>query len=136
MFKIKKVKPLFTGVVTTATKYVGNQFADKNGLLIDTRKLSGTLNPYQRVVAVGNMVSGVKEGDIIRINFKRYTYADHKPGKIEDNLTGGKVQHDNYTASIEVPFIEIDGINYLYIQNNDIEYIVEDYEVGEGGLLE
>lgn len=136
MFKIKKVKPLFTGVVTTASKYVGSQFADKNGLIIDTRKMAGSINPYQRVVAVGNMVSGLKEGDIVRINFKRYTFANHKPGNTEDTLSGGKVTHDNYMADIEVPLVKIDGIEYLYIQNNDIEYIVEEYEVGEGGLLE
>lgn len=136
MFKIKKVKPLFTGVVTTATRYVGDQYANHGGIILDTRKMAGSINPYQRVVAVGHMVPGVKEGDIVRINFKRYTYADHKPGKTEDTLGGGKVQHDNYTANIEVPFIEIDGVNYLYIQNNDIEYVVEEYEVGEGGLLE
>lgn len=136
MFKIKKVKPMFTGIVTTATKYVGDQFADKGKLLLDTRKLAGSINPYQRVVAVGNMVSDLKEGDIVCINFKRYTFANHKPGSTETTLTGGKVQHDNYQASIEIPSIEIDGTQYLYIQNNDIEYIVTDYEVGEGGLLE
>lgn len=136
MFKIKKIRPLFTGIVTTATRYVGNQFADKGSLIIDTRKLAGSMNPYQRVISVGMMVKDIKEGDIVKINFMRYTVAKHVPGKIEDTTSGGKVQKDNYTADIELPTIEIDGQQCLWLQNNDIEYIVEDYEVGEGGLLE
>ena len=127
---------MFTGVVTTANRYVGNQFADKDGLIIDTRKLAGNLNPYQRVIAAGPMCGGVKPGDIVRINFSRYTVAKHVPGKIEDKLGGGRVQHDEYSADVEVPYIEINGQNCLYLQNNDLEYIVTKYEVDEGGLLE
>lgn len=136
MFKIKEIRPLFTGVVTTATRYVGNQFADKGSLIIDTRKLAGTMNPFQKVIAVGTMVKDVKEGDIVRINFSRYTVAKHVPGKIEDKIGGGKVQHDNYSADVEIPMVEIDGQQYLWLQNNDLEYVVTKYDVGEGGLLE
>ena len=40
-FTIKKVRPLFTGVITTARRYVGEQSAKKGGLIIDTRKMDG-----------------------------------------------------------------------------------------------
>ena len=60
MFKIKKIRPLFTGVITTAKKYVGDQHTNKSGLIIDTTKMSGSLNPFQTVLAVGTMVSDVK----------------------------------------------------------------------------
>ena len=38
--------------------------------------------------------------------------------------------------SYELPIIIIDGQTCLYMQNNDIEYIVEDAEIDEGGLLQ
>ena len=130
MFTIKKVRPLFTGVVTTARKHVG-ETTTAGGLIVDTTKMEGTLNNYQIVTAVGTMVKDLKEGDIVKINYKRYAKAKHLPGAIEDNI-----QSDNMSVVYEIPMINIAGEEYLFIQNNDIEYVVEDYEVDEGGLLQ
>lgn len=130
-FEIKKVRPMFTSVITTATRYKGDQLTESGGLLIDTRKMDGTMNPIQRVIAVGNHVQGVNVGDVVKINFMRYTKSRHVPGKIEDN-----VQSDNMSAFVEIPFIEINGQQCLHIQNNDIEYVIEDYDVDEGGLFQ
>ena len=130
MFTIKKVRPLFTGVVTTARKYVG-ETTTAGGLIVDTTKMEGTLNNYQIVTAVGTMVKDLKEGDIVKINYKRYAKAKHLPGAIEDNI-----QSDNMSVVYEIPMINISGEEYLFIQNNDIEYVVEDYELDEGGLLQ
>lgn len=132
-FKIKKIKPLFTGVITTANRYVGDQFADVNGLVLDTRKLDGSLNPYQTVVAVGNMVKDFREGDVVKINFKRYAVVKHTPGAIDE---AQNKQFDNMSITYEIPTVEMNGISYLFVQVNDIEYVVEDYEVDEGGLLQ
>lgn len=131
MFKIKEVKPLFTGVITTAKVYSEDLRTDA-GLYVGD-KMAGTLNPYQYVYAVGPMVTGVEKGNIVKINFKRYMIVKHLPGKIgEDN-----VQKDNMVASYEIPKINIDGVDYLFLQNNDIEYVVTDWELdNDGGLLE
>lgn len=132
MFKIKKVRPLFTGVVTTAKRYVG-ETRTSSGLIIDTTRMEGGLNPYQTVVAVGSMCKDLKEGDIVYINFKRYMIPQQVPGKInqEDNI-----QSSNFQATYQIPMVTIDGTEYLFIQNADVEYVVEDYEVDEGGLLQ
>ena len=132
-FKIKKIKPLFTGVITTAKKYVGMQAADKNGLIIDTRKMDGSLNYYQTVVAVGTSVRDIKEGDVVKINFSRYAMPKHTPGAIDEATN---TQFDNMSMTYEIPTIEMDDIVYLNIQDRDIEYIITDYEVDEGGLLQ
>lgn len=132
-FKIKKVRPLFTGVITTARKYVGQQYASEGSVIIDTRKLDGTLNPYQIVYSVGGTVRDVKEGDVVKINFSRYALAQHRPGKVD---AAENVQSDDLKWAYEIPKITIDGIDYLFIQDRDIDYIVEDYEVDEGGLLQ
>ncbi len=125
-FKIKHVTPLFTGVVTTANRYVGDM-KTASGLLIDTTRMQGGLNPYQRVVSAGEMAHGIKEGQIVKINFKRYAKSKHTPGAIDD---AQNLQHDALSITYEIPK------ECLFIQNNDIEYIVDDYEVDEGGLLQ
>ena len=132
-FKIKKVRPLFTGVITTAKKYVGDQSADVNGLILDTRKMDGSLNPYQTVISVGTMIHDVKEGDIVKINFKRYAKAKHTPGAIDE---AENKQFDSLSMTYEIPMIIIDDQECLFLQNNDLEFVVEDYEVDEGGLLQ
>jgi hypothetical protein len=129
MFKIKKVKPLFTGVITTAKTYVGD-VTNEAGIIVN---MEGQLNPYQWVVAVGSMVQDIKEGDIVKLNFKRYAKAKHTPGAIDE---GTNMQADDMRFSYELPIINIDGQTCLYMQNNDVEYIVVDKEIDEGGLLQ
>ena len=132
-FTIKKVRPLFTGVITTANRYVGMQTAKKGSLILDTRKMDGSLNPYQRVYSVGGTVRDVKEGDIVKINFSRYAKAKHTPGAIDE---AENKQFDNVSFDYEIPVITIEDIQYLFLQDRDIEYVVEEYEVDEGGLLQ
>lgn len=132
MFKIKKVKPMFTGVITTAMKYVGNVTTD-SGLVLPS-KMDGQLNLFQWVVSVGPMVTGIKEGDIVRINLKRYAVVEHAKGSLD---AASNIQHDDMKFQYEIPMIQIDGKDCLLLQNNDIEYVVEDYSgVEEGGLLQ
>lgn len=129
-FKIKKVRPMFTSVITTAYTYSEDQKTASG--LYTASKRAGTMNPNQWVVAVGPMVTGVKEGDIVHINFRRYEKAQHVPGRIEDNI-----QKDNFSSTLEIPLIVMDDKQYLFLQNNDIEYVVEEFEgIDEGGLLE
>lgn len=132
MFKINKVKPLFTGIVTTAQKYVG-EVTTGGGLLLDTTRMAGSLNPYQTVLSVGDMCKDLKEGDVVKINFKRYAKAKHTPGVIDE---AENKQFDNMSVVYEIPMINLDGRECLFIQSADIEYIVTDYEVDEGGLLQ
>lgn len=131
MFNIKKIRPLFTGIITTAMTYVGDQNTKKGSILIDTTRLSGTMNPYQTIVAVGDMVHNLKPGDIVRLNFNRYAKGKHTPGKIEENI-----QKDNFSAVYEFPIVVINDVKYLFLQHNDVEFVVEEYDVDEGGLLQ
>ena len=131
-FRIKKVRPMFTGVITTANKYVGDNVTE-SGLLLPS-KMEGQLNLFQWVVSVGPMVTGIKEGDIVRINPKRYAVIEHAKGSLE---AASNIQHDDMKYNYEIPMVPIDGKDYLFLQNNDIEYVVEDFEgVDEGGLLQ
>ena len=123
---------MFTGVVTTAKKYIGDT-TTAGGLILDLSKREGGLNPYQTVISVGDMCKDLKEGDIVKLNFKRYAKAKHVPGAIDE---AENKQFDNMSITYEIPMIVLDGQECLFMQSNDIEYVVEDYEVDEGGLLQ
>jgi hypothetical protein len=137
-FKIYKVRPLFTGVITTAITYKG-ELTTSGGVIIDTRKMEGNMNPYQTVVSVGPAASarGINEGDIVKINFKRYMKTQHAPGALDE---AQNKQMDNMSWFTEIPMIIINDVEHLFIQDSDIEYVVEDYNREEvelsGGLLQ
>lgn len=131
MFRIKAIRPLFTGVVTTAEVYRGEVTSSAG--IIDTTRMEGSLNPYQTVVAVGGMCKDVAPGDIVKVNFKRYAMAKHTPGAIDEAQNR---QFDSMSVTYEIPTVEVDGRKMLFLQSSDIEYVVTDYEVDEGGLLQ
>jgi len=123
---------LFTNVITTALTY-SEDVRSESGLYLGTTKMAGSMNPYQWVVAVGSTVHDIKEGDIVYINFNRYAKIQHAPGSINDD----NIQQDNMTYQYSIPCIEIDGKQYLRIQNADIEYVVTEFDgIEAGGLLE
>lgn len=134
MFKIKKVHPLFTGVIVTANTYQG-ETTTANGLIIDTTRMEGQLNNYQYVVAVGTTVKDIEAGDIVKCNFKRYAMANHTPGNLD---AANNKQLDNMSYTYEIPMVVIDGKEHLLLQVNDLEYYMkpDEVEVDEGGLLQ
>ena len=58
---LKKIRPLFTKLVTTADKFEED---NKVGSIVNTNQLAGTIKPYQTVVAVGSNSAGIKVGDV------------------------------------------------------------------------
>ena len=70
MLKVKSIKPLFTGVLTTANKY--ETTSTKNGIIISAKQTEGHIKEYQTVVKVGSSVREIKPGDIVLINPSRY----------------------------------------------------------------
>lgn len=134
MFTIDEVKPLFTGIVTTARKYKG-EIKTAGGLLLDSTRMDGSLNPYQTIISVGDMCKDLlKPGDIVKLNFKRYAKARHVPGAIDE---AQNKQLDNMSITYELPMINLNGQEALFLQSNDVEYIVTKYHgIEAGGLLQ
>lgn len=118
---ILKIKPMFTKVVVTMDKYEAPLFTD--GGLIVKGKLDGDLKEYQKVVAIGNMVHEIKEGDLVKLNLIRYARTEH-----QDNSLKNGIITDNPIISYDIESIKMDGIEYLIIDDRDIEFIIEDYE--------
>lgn len=118
---IKKIRPMFTAIVTTAAAFEDNTIAGTH--LIDTRKTTQMIDNIQRVVAVGSTVRDIKVGDLVCLDFKMYGKVVHNPGSIEEATI-----KDNPIVEYLFDTIEIDGVDYLYLQDRDVKFIIDEYE--------
>lgn len=121
MIKVKKIKPLFTALITTMDLY-NEDGVTKSGL-IDATKQKGTVKEYQKVVAVGDSVRGIKVGDLVCIDATRFAVRKHADNSIKNDIEGG-----NPILEYRFDIVEMDGKNYMLLQDRDIQFIIEDYE--------
>ena len=117
---IKAIKPMFTAVVTTMDKYSADDFKGK--LITNLNEVKGAVKEYQTVVAVGTQVRDIAVGDIVKINPMRYAVRKYAEDSVKKDLLGQKIEGFNF------PEVELNGIPHLYLQQNDIEYVVTEWE--------
>lgn len=120
MLKLKKIKPMFTSLVTTAEQYTEDETI--NGV-IDMRAQKGALKNYQRVVAVGDSVRGIKVGDIVDIDPTRYAVMKHREGSMKDGIVT-----DNPVVGYNFKMVELGDVPHLLIEDRDVRYVIEEYE--------
>lgn len=120
MLKIKKIKPMFTALITTMDKYEKDVVI---GNLIDVSKREGSLKEYQKVLAVGNSVRDIKVGDLVCVNPTRFAVKKHQEGSLKDGIIT-----DNPTITYNFDVVEMDGKQCLLLQDRDINFIIEEYE--------
>lgn len=118
MLKLKKIKPMFNNILTTMEKYE----EDVISMGIITKKQGG-LKEYQKVVEVGSSVRDVKEGDLVCINPKRFAVRKHQDGSLKDGVIT-----DNPVTTYNFDVIELDGVQYLLLQDRDIDFIITESE--------
>ena len=102
---IKKVKPMFNGLITTMNRYE-QDVKVKGTDLIDSSK-SNAVKEYQTVVAVGPMVRGIEVGDTVFINPNRYAVMKHKAGSLQDGVI-----KDNPVIGYNFDIVEIEGVEH------------------------
>lgn len=117
--KYKKIRPMFTGVITTANEVEVNLPSG----LIDVTKTKQGVSEVQEVIAVGSAVKDFKVGDMVCINFKRFMKQKYSQNSLKND-----VEEYNPTISYNIPIIELDGKDALMIDNQDIAFVIEDYE--------
>lgn len=120
--KLKKIKPIFNRIVVTAERYMNSQKIAGTDL-IDASKSEGSLKEYQRVVAVGDTVRSVKEGDLVCIDPTRYAVRKHQEGSIKNGIIS-----DNPVTRYNFEMVVLDGKDHILLYDSDISYIIEDYE--------
>ena len=111
---------MFTNIVTTMNTYE-DDIVTASGLL-DTRKQKGALKEYQTVIAVGNAVRDIFPGDVVCINPIRYAQYKHDKNSLKDLATSNPVTGYNFNV------VEVDGKDCLLLYDQDIRYVIEDYE--------
>lgn len=121
MINIKNIKPMFTSILTTMDKYEEDGMT-KSGL-VDASKVQGTLKEYQTVVAVGDSVRTVKVGDLVCVNPERYAVKKHEAGSLKDGVIT-----DNVTLRYNFNIVEMNDTPYLLLQENDISFIITEFE--------
>lgn len=120
MLKVKKIRPLFTSLVTTMNKYKEDTIV---GGLINPSKGKGSLMEYQTVLSVGSSVKDIKVGDLVCINPSRFAIKKHKEGSLKDGVIT-----DNPVITYNFDVVEMDGQQCLLLQDRDIDFIIEEYE--------
>ena len=120
MIKVKKIKPLFTRILTTARVYSMDELS---GLVIDPRQVQGSLKEFQEVLEVGEMVRNIKVGDLVKVDPKNYAVKKYKEGSLKDGVVTS-----NPVVEYKFNTIEVDGKPCLLLQESDIEYIVSEWE--------
>lgn len=118
MLKVHDIRPVFNRVLTTANKYKEQQYTE--GGLIDGTHLEGTAKEYQTVIKVGSAVREVKPGDVVLIDPTRYIKRRYSKDSIQNDLD------NNPIISIEIPTVEMDGVDYFMIDDRDILYVITD----------
>lgn len=121
MLKVKKIRPMFTSLITTMDRYK-NDVRTVGGLL-DVTKQQGGLKEYQRVLAVGSTVRDIKVGDLVCVNPSRFAVKKHQEGTLKDGIVS-----DNPVIRYNFDVVEMDGEQCLLLQDRDIEFIIEEYE--------
>lgn len=116
---IKKIKPLFTAVVVTSNVYPRDY---KERGLISPK--ANKLKEYQTVVAVGDSCRVVEEGNLVCIDLSSYAQWKYKKNSVKSDME----ELHNEIVGYNVPQIEIDGKEYLYLDIRDIKYIVQEFD--------
>lgn len=120
MKKLKKIKPLFNRIVTSMDVYKTDQF--RNGL-VDPTKAKGSLKEYQTVLAVGDTVRGIKEGDVVCIDPTRYMVMKHQDKSLQNGVIG-----DNMVVGYKFNTIKLNDKECLMLYDQDITFVVEESE--------
>lgn len=121
MIKVKKIKPMFTSLITTMDLYESDGVT--KGGIIDSTKQKGTIKEYQKVVAVGSQVRDIKVGDIVCIDATRFAVRKHKDNSIKTDIEGS-----NPVLEYRFDIVEMNSKNYLLLQDRDIQFIIEEYD--------
>ena len=121
MLKVKKIRPLFTAIITTMEKYE-EDVRTASGL-IDTTKQQGGLKEYQTVLAIGDSVRAIKVGDLVCVNPTRFAVKKHQAGSLKDGIVT-----DNPVVTYNFDVVEMDGKQCLLLQDRDIDFVIEEYE--------
>lgn len=119
--KLKKIKPLYTRIVTTMDTYVEQEVTLPGGI-VDASKLKKGLKEYQQVIAIGTSVKNIKVGDWVCVNPDRYAVKQFSENSVKNDLMVNQVVRYNFNV------VTLDGTDYLMLDEADVEFVIEEME--------
>lgn len=81
MLHIKKIKPLFTSVITTGDRFEKDMVSQ--GIIVAKKD---DLKLWQKVIAVGPAVRDIKEGDMVMIKVDNYALKKYDKNSIQNDI--------------------------------------------------
>ena len=120
MLRIKSIKPLFTGIVTTGDRYEEDM---RTGGVIVANK--GDLKAYQKVIAIGSTVRDINVGDQVMIDLSHFAVMKIDPNSIKKEFDMDKVVKWN------IPWITVEDKECLLINDRDVKFVFEGEETNE-----
>ena len=125
MLHIRKIKPMFTSIVTTGDK-LEKDLIEKN--IIIARK--GDMKVWQTVIAVGPAVRDLKVGDQVMINVDNYALKRYSKDSLQNDMD------NNPSLGYKFNWVTIDDEKgnpqeCLLLNDRDILYSFEGEEIDE-----
>lgn len=122
MLHIRKIRPMFTSVLTTGDKFESDM-TDK-GILVAKK---GDLKLWQKVIAIGSLVREIEVGDMVMINPAGYAKKKYNKNSLQNDLD------NNPIITYEFPWVTIEeeeGVEKecLLLNDRDIQYVFEGEE--------
>ena len=117
IIKAKKIKPTFDHVVTTMNLYEEDLY--ENGIITHCK---GEPMMEQTVIATGPNTP-FTEDMLVHINPIRYAKMKHNKGSLKDGVI-----EDNSVIDYVLPIIPMGDKLVLFLQSNDIDYIIEEWD--------
>lgn len=121
--KIKKITPMFTGIVTTGERYKEDMYDE--GIIIAKK---GDLKTYQEVIAIGSAVRGVNVGDKVMINIANYAVKRFDKNSIQNDMDNNPTIRFNFNW-VQIDDEEGNSKDCLLLNDRDILFIFEGEEV-------
>ena len=125
MLHIKKIKPLYTSVITTGDKFEKDLV--QNGLIIANK---GDLKIWQKVIAVGTSVRDVEPGDMVMINADNYAIKKYSKNSLQEDMD------NNPILGYKFNWVTLDDEQgtpqeCLLLTDRDLLYVFEGEEIEE-----
>lgn len=129
MIHIRKVRPLYTGILVTADTFDRDMY--ERGLII-ARK--GDLKLWQTVVATGSSVRDIKAGDKVMVSFANYAHRKYDKNSVQNDLD------NNPVVEYRLNYVTLDREDgteqeCLLLSDRDVQYVFEGEERDDGAGL-
>ena len=125
MLHIKKIKPMFTNIITTGDRF--EKDFTQGGLIVAKQ---GDLKVWQKVIAIGSSVRDINVGDMVMINIANYAVRKYSKDSIQNDLDNNpKIRYNLNWVTMDDE--NGNSMNCLLLNDRDVLYSFEGEEKEE-----